>query len=86
MSLKNIAPTVTHGRMKKDLEKLLEKYSGKASAQELLAISAKITGMLIALQDQRTMTADQATQIVAINIELGNRDVINRLTQSQGSA
>lgn len=81
MSLKNIDNTPNHNRFKKDVEKLLNKYTGKLSTQEMLAQSAKITGMLVALQDQTRMTEEQALEIVVTNVQLGNVQMIRELNK-----
>lgn len=81
MSLKNIDASPNHARFKKDFEKLINKHAGKLSSQEMLALSAKITGMLVALQDQTRLTADEAVEIVSINVEMGNRQMIAELNK-----
>ena len=62
-----------HTRFKRDLEKLLNKHAGKLSAQELLAISAQVCGMIAAVQDKRTLTPSQAMEIIVENIKAGNQ-------------
>jgi len=42
----------------------------------MLAISARLVGMLIALQDQRRMTGTSVMDLVAENIKAGNADAI----------
>src|SRR3546814_20280488 len=43
------------------------------SAAELLAVASQLVGNLIALQDQTRHSADVVMELVARNIELGNR-------------
>jgi hypothetical protein len=43
-------------------------------------------GKLVALQDQRTVLPAMAMEIVAQNIECGNKQVLERLSQSKGIA
>lgn len=60
---------------------------GELSALDILAMFAHCTGQLIALQDQRAITPAQAMQLVANNIEQGNREAIAELlgkTQGNG--
>lgn len=70
--MKSIEPNARHTRFKRDLEKLLNKHAGKLSAQELLAISAQVCGMIAAVQDKRTLTPAQAMEIIVENIRNGN--------------
>lgn len=49
------------------------------SAADLLALLAHTVGACIAMQDQRTMTPDQAMHIVATNIEAGNLEALDGL-------
>lgn len=80
--MKSFQPTETHKNIKKDLDKILRKYSKNATAQEILAIVSQMTGMVIALQDQRNMTSAQAMQIVMENIKVGNQTVIDNLLKN----
>lgn len=72
MKLHQMEINARHTRFKRDLEKLLNKHAGKLSAQELLAISAQVCGMIAAVQDKRTMTSEQAMEIIVENIRNGN--------------
>lgn len=58
----------------------------KLTSLEMLAVAANMLGKLIALQDQRTTSPDLAMRIVAKNIEVGNRQAIDQLANSQGTA
>lgn len=69
-----------------DLMALLNKHADHVTPLELLAIASNAVGKIIALQDQTAVTADQAMQIVARNIEVGNQQVLDRMMQSAGSA
>lgn len=61
-----------------------ELLSGEISKPEALCLFAHVTGMLIAMQDQRTMTPDQAMDMVAKNIEAGNASAIDQLFEGTG--
>jgi hypothetical protein len=52
---------------------------------EILAIAANMVGKLLAMQDQRVVTADTAMKVVARNIEAGNAQAIAKLMMSEGS-
>ena len=69
-----------------DICKLVSKHSAKLSAQELLAVAANMLGKLVAMQDQRTMSPSLAMEIVAQNLEHGNKMVLEQLTNSKGRA
>ncbi|MDA4845992.1 hypothetical protein [Hoeflea poritis] len=76
-----------HITLVKQIRKTLRKYSDNLSAEEILACLAQTVGTVIALQDQRTMTPDEAIEIVAKNMEIGNRLVVDDLRSSTaGSA
>lgn len=75
-----------HATFKRDLDKLLKKHLSRLPASHMLAVSAQVTDMIIALQDQRTMTPEMAMAIVAENIEVGNKGIINTIMETKGSA
>lgn len=77
MSLKLAKPD--HEVAYKDLCALVSKHASKVSSLELLAIASNMLGKLIALQDQREVTRDQAMEVVVKNIEHGNGQVLERL-------
>ena len=67
------------------LKKLADEHN--VTAVELLAIACNMVGKLIAMQDQRTMSRDRAMRILAVNVEVGNRQVIDELrNKTAGSA
>lgn len=69
-----------------DLAGLIQKHADKVDAEGLLAIASNMVGKLIAMQDQRTMSQDRAMATVAENIEAGNREMMEQLLGSKGSA
>jgi hypothetical protein len=68
-----------HEAAYQDLVAIVRKYEGELSPSELLAIAANLTGKLVALQDQRTMTPELAMEIVSRNLELGNQQALAEL-------
>ena len=84
MSVKLAEPK--HEVAYQELVLLINRHAAEISAEEILAIAANMLGKLMALQDQRTMTPQKATEIVAKNIEAGNKQVIDALMQSKGTA
>ena len=75
-----------HEVLYQDLCKLVSKHADKVSAQELLAVAANMLGKLVAMQDQRTMSPAMAMEIVAQNLEHGNKMVLDQLMNSKGGA
>jgi hypothetical protein len=75
-----------HEVLYRDLCKLVGKHGDKVDALEMLAIAANMIGKLIALQDQRKVTREMALEIVTKNIEYGNRQVIDQVLHTKGSA
>jgi Asp-tRNA(Asn)/Glu-tRNA(Gln) amidotransferase B subunit len=69
-----------------DLCALVNKHAAKLSAIELLAVASNMLGKLVALQDQRTISPAMAMEVVAQNIEHGNKMVLDQLMQSKGRA
>lgn len=84
MSLHTAKPE--HEVAYQDICALVNKHADRLSAVELLAVASNMLGKLLALQDQRTMTSERAMEIVAQNIEYGNKQVLAQLMQSKGMA
>jgi hypothetical protein len=70
----------------RDLLRLLSRHADKVDAEEMLAIAANMLGKLIAMQDPRTMTREKAMTLIVQNIEAGNQQAIEGLTNNKGSA
>jgi hypothetical protein len=68
------------------LKALKEQMPPDMPAQRILAIVSQFVGQLIALQDKRVMTPDQAMRVVGENIEIGNRAALLTLTDPDGEA
>lgn len=86
MSERIIKASDLHEALKLDVGQILSKYSDMPS-EEILAIVSIIVGMVLALQDQRTMTRERALQIVMRNIEVGNARMIEQsLGNTKGEA
>lgn len=75
-----------HEVLYQDLCKLVSKHAEKLSSEEMLAVAANMMGKLVAMQDQRTMLPRKAMEIVAHNIEMGNKQIVDMLSVSQGRA
>lgn len=62
-----------------DLCALVDKHAPKMTSLELLAVAGNMVGKLVALQDQRTVDVQTAMEVVARNMEIGNRQCIDAL-------
>lgn len=83
MSLRLAKPE--HEVAYQDLCQLVNRHASKLPSLELLAVAANMLGKLIALQDQRTISPSRAMEIVAQNIEHGNKQVLDELGKSRGT-
>ncbi len=68
-----------HEVVYQELSDLIRRHAGNVSKVEILAVAANMLGKLIALQDQRVMTFEKVTSLVAANIEVGNQEAIKEL-------
>jgi uncharacterized protein YejL (UPF0352 family) len=84
MSLHQAKPE--HEVLYQEIVALIDKHAGKLSAMEMLAVASNMLGKLIAMQDQRVITPAMAMEIVAHNIEHGNKEVLDQLGHSRGQA
>ena len=80
-----LKPTAADNAFRDDAIALLKKHAGHLSAEVMLALSSHLVGQIIAMQDQKTMTKDRALQIVMRNMEVGNSEVLDKLTEGQGN-
>jgi hypothetical protein len=80
-----VAAKKVHEDAFQDFVKWLDKY-GHLPPQELLALVSNLLGKMIALQDQRTMSPEEAMEIVASNIHHGNQQIMAELMASKGSS
>lgn len=85
MREKLITSSAEHEALYQDLCKVLAKHE-HLPRPEMLAVAANLLGKLMAIQDQRTMTAEQAYNIISRNIMHGNAQAIAALDDTQGTA
>ena len=83
MSLKTHQPTPEQQKFMEDLK---AQMPPDMPAQQILAVVSQFVGQLIAMQDQRVMTADMAMQLVQNNIEIGNQAAVLALGDTEGSS
>lgn len=62
-----------------DLCALVSKHAKKLTSLELLAVASNMLGKLVALQDQRKTSPALAMEVVAANIEAGNKQALDEL-------
>lgn len=85
--MKTIKPQAEHLAFRNALMAAIAQHGATLDAAELLALTSHFVGQLVALQDQRVMTPAMAMEIVATNIQQGNRDAVEPLlTQTGGNA
>ena len=84
-SLKCVQCDARHEVAYQDLCRLVSKHASELSSLQLLAIAGNMVGKLIAMQDQRSITAEQALEIVFQNLQAGNRQILDQILHSQGS-
>jgi len=73
-----------HETFYQEIIRLLNKHAGHLDAIEMLAIAANMVGKMIAMQDQRKYQSVEIMNLVARNIEEGNRQAIAELLFSSG--
>lgn len=81
-----VKPSADHRKFRSEAIELLKKHAGCLDAKEMLALAAHLTGQIIAMQDQRTVTREIALEIVMRNIEAGNAEILGGLDKSDGRA
>lgn len=85
MNSRTLPAKATHEGFYQDLIDLLRRHAGHLPAEEMLAVAANAVGKIIAMQDQRTMTRERALQIVGKNIEAGNAQALEQVSNTKGS-
>ena len=78
----NIKPV--HASFKKDLANFLETYDDKLSAEEMLAVTSQVVGMMVAMQDQTKSSVAKIMEVVSLNIQTGNAAAVAELLKEQG--
>lgn len=84
MSERTIEPNEKHKAFFDEMKEIFAKHAAQISSEELLALSAYYTGMVLALQNQKTMTPDRGLAIISRNIELGNAFTIGEVFRGIG--
>lgn len=87
MKKMTIVSNSDHVTFYREMTATIDRHAGNLSAAEILALMSNVIGKLIAMQDQRTMTAERAMMIVGDNIEEGNREMfVSSILETKGNA
>lgn len=73
-----------HEVLFQDMVALMRKHERAMTGLEMLAVGANMIGKLAALQDQRAITPAYALEVIAANLEHGNKTVIDTLAATTG--
>lgn len=84
MDLKSVEPSEEVKALREELIAVVRKKAEQMDALEILAVLAYTVGQTIAMQDQRTVSPQDAIELVSRNIEAGNQHVIAELQNVQG--
>lgn len=82
--MKTVPTSVDHDAFRQDVLNVLAKHGSKLSAEEMLALLANMTGQMAAMMDQRKFTPQQVTDLIAENLQHGNKAVVNKLQKAKG--
>lgn len=82
--MRSAAPNEQQLAFRHALEETIRTHGATLDAIELLAILSHLVGQVVALQDQRKYTGAKVMELVAENIEAGNRAVIEKLLSETG--
>lgn len=83
--MKSIKPTDRHLAFMADVKAAMLPYTD-LSSPEILALLSQLVGNAIALQDQNRYTPEMVLKLVADNIEVGNKTVVDQVRDTKGSA
>lgn len=81
--MKSIKPSAAHTEFRDDMAAVMRKHQNMR-ADEMLAVASYFVGQLVALQDQRKITAAMAMEIVSGNIEAGNMQAMSEALSASG--
>lgn len=79
MNVRTILPPEPHEKLRTAMLAMIGAEFSDVPSEEVLAIACQIVGGMIACQDQRRFTKAAIMQIVSLNIEAGNRGVVESL-------
>lgn len=80
----SIQPDDRHQALMAAFKDALKTHGLGLAPIEWLAIASQFVGLLTGAQDARQYTSDDVMEVVAANIQQGNRDFINAMTIEHG--
>lgn len=83
--MKTIEPSPRHIAFMDDMKAALGNHTD-LSGWEMLALASQFVGVILAFQDQRTVTPAMAMDLVMRNIEIGNAGAVEGLFEQGGTA
>lgn len=86
MGLKSTPPSAPVLAARTAVMRAIQQHSSSMDAIEILAVLAHAVGQCIAMQDQTRHTAEELVDLVRLNIEAGNREVVQRLLGTTGGS
>ncbi len=84
--MKTVSPSPAALAAREDLLACLQRHAAQMDALELLGVLSYTVGQFVAFQDQRTVTAAMAMEVVARNIEAGNASALSPLLGPAGGS
>lgn len=78
--------TCVHKEFQNDMKLVLAKHHDTLTGMEMLALCAHLVGVVLAAQDPKKGTMDQALAVIGKNIELGNEDAMRPFMETIGNA
>ena len=82
--MKTYQPTPESAALGNDLLLVLRHHSS-LTAEQMLAITSQLVGMLVAMQDQRKYSTAALLEMVGENIEIGNAAATAWITVTEGN-
>lgn len=84
---KSVKPSPEHVKLRASILDVMAREVPDMPPDQMVAVVAYFLGQMIAMQDQRRWTPAQMMELVAQNIEAGNRDAIaHTFSKTEGSA
>lgn len=77
-------PTAEHLALMNSLKAALGEHPN-CTAEDMLAVASQLVGNLTALQDQTKYTSMQVMDLVAKNVQIGNRTAIKAIFAGTGA-
>lgn len=83
MKVRTLETTEQHVQFRNDIIEVMRKH-GNLPSVEMLCLTSQFVGQLVALQDQTRYSAKVIMEMVAMNVEEGNRAAIENIFGGHG--